>query len=229
MSNYGASFVRVGPDRTATFQGLIQLLRETTESWLAASPTNLAVERIVQISEGSDWVSIQSPLDDRLLETISRTLGTTAIMIYVMDEMMLRFSYRRFDHGAAVRALQYFDDGNPRGRGKWTKVEGEPEPWEAILFSPRLMELYRQHAPDEVEEGCAENRIKVGFSIPWACDATTIAEIARVLQLPWEPTNNQFPPATRTEVIPGSPERWKAIHQRKRPWWRFWNRGDGET
>jgi len=96
----------------------------------------LAVERIVQTSEESDWISIQSPLDDPLLETISRVLNTTAIMIYMMDEMRLRFSYRRFDHGAAVRALQYLDDGNPRARGKWTRVDGEPEPWEVTLFSP---------------------------------------------------------------------------------------------
>lgn len=118
MSYYGASFVRAAPDRTTTFQQLSRLLREMNESWLAASPTNLAMERIVQISEESDWVSIQSPLDDPLLETISRVLGTTAIMIYMMDEMRLRFSYRRFDHGAAVRALQCLDDGNPRARGK---------------------------------------------------------------------------------------------------------------
>jgi hypothetical protein len=225
MSVYGASFVRAAPDWTTTFQRLSRLLRDMNESWLAASPTNLAMERIIQASEQSDWISIQSPLDDHLLETISRALGTTAIMIYMMDEMRLRFSYRRFDHGSAVRALQYLDDGNPRARGKWTRVEGEPEQWEAILFSPPLIEQYRTYAPDEVAEGCADNKIKPGFSIPQPCYASTIAEITRALQLPWDPIENRFPPATQTEVIPGSPERWKAFHhQHRRPWWKFWGR-----
>jgi len=181
---------------------------------------------MVRASEGSDWVSIQNALADQLLETISRVLGTTAIMIYVMDEMVLRFSYRHFNNGQAVRILEYVNHGNPKERGKWTKVEGEPEPWEAILFSHRLMELYRKHAPDEVHESCEESKIKPGFSIPWACDASTVADIARALQLPWEPIDNRFSPATQTEVIPGSPERWKAfLRQQRRPWWKFWARG----
>lgn len=105
-------------------------------------------------------------------------------------------------------------------------MEGEPEPWEAILFSPRLMELYKKHAPDDVHEGCAENRIKPGCSIPWACDARTVAEIAGALQLPWDPIDNRFPPSTQTEVITRSPERWEAFWQifrreHWRPWWKF--------
>lgn len=223
MSVYSASFVQVRS--TTTFQELSRLLRETNESRLAASPTNFAPELIVRSSEEGEWISTQRALDDPLLETISRVLGTTAIMFSMMDEMVLRFSYRRFDKGAAVRALQYVDDGNPRDRGKWTKVEGEPEPWEAILFSPMLMELYRKRAPDEVHKGCAESKIKPGCSIPWVCDASTVAEIARALQLPWDPVDNGFPPAPQTEVIPGSPEReafWKVFRQQHwRPWWKF--------
>jgi hypothetical protein len=226
MSVYGASFVWAHPDRATSFRELSRLLRERNASWLAASPMNLVVELIVRTSEGSDWASIQRALAAPLLETISRVLSTTAIAIRMMDEMVLRFSYQRFDNGRAVRTLEYADDGDPKGRGKWTKVEGEPEPWENILFSPRLMELYRKRAPDEVQEGCAESKIKPGFSIPWACDASTVAEIVRALQLPWEPIDNKFPPATQTEVIPGSPERLKAfLRQRGRPWWKFWARG----
>jgi hypothetical protein len=225
MSGYGASFVGARPDRATSFRELTHLLRETNASWLAASPKNFTEEIIVRASEGSDWVSVQRALADQLLETISRVLGTTTIMIYVVDEVVLRFSYRRFNNGQAVRALEYVDYVNPKERGKWTKVEGEPEPWEAILFSHRLIELYRKYAPDEVHEGCAESKIKPGFSIPWACDASTVAEIARALQLPWEPTENRFPPATQTEVIPGSPERLKAfLRQQWRPWWKFWRR-----
>jgi len=230
MSAYGASFVRVRGDRATSFRETSRLLRETNESWLAASPTNLAVELIVRSSEESDWVSIQSALADPLLETISRVLCTTAVMIHVVDEMVLRFAYSRFDNGEAVRTLVYADDGNPKGRGTWTKVEGEPEPWETVLFSPRLLELYKKRAPDEVQEGCAERKVKAGFSIPWACEASTVLEIARALELPWEPMGNTFPPATQTEVIPGSSERWNSFwkafrRQHWRPWWKFWARG----
>lgn len=92
------------------------------------------------------------------------------------------------------------------------------------------MELYRKYAPDEMPEGCAESRIKPGFSIPWACDAGTVTEIARALQLPWEPIGDRFPPATQTEVIPGSPEeRWKAFYRKyRRPWWKIWAWGNSD-
>src|ERR1051326_313063 len=103
MGFYGASFVRARPDRATTFQDVSRLLRETNASWLAAAPTNLAVELVVRASEGSDWISVQRGLADQLLETLSRTLGTTAIMFNVRDEMVVRFSYRRFDDGQAVR------------------------------------------------------------------------------------------------------------------------------
>lgn len=215
MSSYGASFVRAYPDKVTSWRELSRLLREANASWLAESPTNFAVELIVRATEESDWFSIQKALADQLLETISRILGTTAITIYVMDEMVLRFSYRHFDNGQAVRALEYVDHGNPRERGKWTKVEGEPEPWEAILFSDRLMELYRKHAPGEVHGSCAEGKIKPGSSIPWACNAGTVAEIVDALQLPWDPIGNRFSSVTQTEVIPGSPERLHAFLRRK--------------
>jgi hypothetical protein len=210
MSRYGASFVRARPDRATSFRNLSRLLRETNASWLAASPANIAVELIVRTSEGSDWLSIQRALADQLLETISRVMGTTAIMINMVDEMVLGFSYRRFDNGKALRILEYATDDNSKERGTWTKVDGEPEPWEAILFSSRRMELYRKHVPGEVDEGCSESKIKPGFSIPWACDASTVSEVVRALQLPWEPIDSRFP-AAQTEVIPGSPERWKGF------------------
>jgi hypothetical protein len=192
---------------------------------LAASPANLTIEHTVRTSENSGWISVQNALDDELLATLSRTLGTKSITIYAIDEMVLHFSYRRFDQGNLVRALEYGDDGQPNDRGEWTRVEGAPEPWEALLFSPKLMALYRKYAPDQVQGDPDENAIKPGLSIPWACDAETIGEIASALELPWDPLGDGFPTATKTEVIPGSPERWKAFHrQHARPWWKFWLR-----
>lgn len=236
MSVYGASFVRARPDRVTSFQETSRLLREAHASWLVASPTNFTFEETVRSSEGSDWVSISEPVADQFLEAVSRVLSTTAIKIYATDELVLRFSYSRFDDGQPVRALEYADDGNSKDRGKWTKVEGEPEPWEATLFSPRLMELYRDNAPEEAARMRGE-QIKPGFSVPWPCDRKTIAEIARALQLPWEPTSwpvaDRFPPATQIEVIAGSPERWPKeykgiLRQHRRPWWKFWTRGNSE-
>jgi hypothetical protein len=228
MSVYGASFARVHSSRATAFDDVSRLLRKTNEAWLAASPANLAVELVVQAFEASDWISIQPALADPLLEGLSRDLSTTALGLRVMDEMVLRFSYSRFDNGHATRALEYSDDGNPKGHGQWTRVEGTPEAWENTLFSPRLMELYRRRAPDEVREGSAEGRIVPGASIPWPYHASTLAEIADALALPWRPMDNRFLPAAQTEVIPGSPERWKAFrHQRLGPWRRFWSRGKG--
>ncbi len=225
MSVYSASFVRASPDHASTFLELSRLLREANANWIAESPSNLAMELVVRTSAGSDWISIQRSIAPPLLETISRVLQTTAIAIHVMDEMVLRFSYRRFEQGRAVRALNYADDGDLKGRGEWSTVEGEPEPWEAMLFSAERIATYRKRAPDEVQEACADGAIKSGFSVPTVCDGDTLAEIVRAFELPWEPTQNGFPPATRMEVIPGSPERLEALlRERRRPWWRYFLR-----
>ena len=225
VSVYGASFVRADTDRESSFRETCRLLREDNARVLAASPTSMAIEHTVRASEGCDWISIENAIGDRQLEEISRFLRTTALTVYAVDEKVLRFSYARFEEGRAARALEYLDNGGKLDRGRWTKAEGEPEPWEAILFSPKFMEWYAKRAPDEVKEACAENRIKAGFSIPWACDAGVVAEIARTLQLPWNPIeHDEFPASTNIEVIPGSPERWKAFLRRNepKPWWKFW-------
>jgi hypothetical protein len=217
MAVFGASFVRAQPDRATALRETSRLIRESVESWLAASPTNLAVDNTLRATEGSEWISIENGAPDQALATISRLLQTVAITLHASDEIMLRFSYKRFDGGRVVRALEYDDDG---ARGRWTQVDGEPETWEALLFATELLELYRKHAADDVHEVCAENAIKLGFSIPWACDAGTVAQIARALELPWVP--GSFPPAAEIDIVRGSPERLEAFRrQHRRPWWRF--------
>ncbi len=184
MSVYGASFVRV--DRATTFADACRLVR-------AHRTTHV---HTVRTSQG-DWVSIENAVDDGLLETLSRELGTTAITIYAIDEKLLRFHYRRFEHGRSIRALDYADAAADADCGTWTGVEGVPEPWEALLFAPRMMDLYRKYAADEVSTA----PIKLGSSIPWACDGFMIGEIARALDLPWDPVHDRFPPAAHTAVI----------------------------
>lgn len=224
MTVYGASFVRTRPDRETTFRETCRLLRESNAHVLAASPTNIVVSHTVRASVGSDWISIENCVSDLELGTLSRTLSTTAVTVYAVDEKLLQFSFVHFEDGRAVRVIEYSDDSAEDQRGRWIKVEGEPEAWELTLFSPTLMEQYAEYAPDEVGEARVQSRIKQGFSIPWACNGRTAAEIARALQLPWEPlVQNPFPAATDAEVIAGSPERWKAfLGERRKPWWKFW-------
>jgi len=186
MSVYGASFVRA--DRATTFADACRMLRE--------HPTTR--DHTVRTSPG-DWVSIENAIADPLLETLSRELGTTAITIYAIDEKLLRFHYRRFEHGRSMRSLDYADAAADAERGSWTGVEGEPEPWETLLFSPRMTSLYRKYAADEV---CTAP-IRLGASIPWCCDGFMIGEIARALDLPWDPVHDRFPPAAHTAIIEG--------------------------
>jgi hypothetical protein len=219
----GASFVQAGSDGPASFGEICRRLREKNATWLAASPTNLAIEHTVRLSDATPWISIQNVVDDELLAQLSKDLGTTAITIYALDEIRLTFSYRRFEEGGIVRALEYGDGKRPRDRGAWTKVDGEREEWEGLLFSDSLTALYRKYALDEVDEVCPAERIKLGHSIPWACDGETVAQIVERLSLPWRPLDDTFAPASRTEVIPGSPERWQELHRSfRKPWWKLW-------
>jgi hypothetical protein len=184
----------------------------------------MAIEHTVRASEGNDWISIENCVTDLELETLSRALSTTAVTVYAVDEKLLQFSFVHFEDGRMVRALEYADDGDQGKKGRWTKVQGEPESWEVSLFSAKLMEQYAEYAPDEVGEARSQSRIRSGFSIPWACNAHTAAEIARAFELPWDPlAPNRFPPASDTELIPGSPDRWNAfLRERRKPWWKFW-------
>ena len=223
MSVYGASFVQAGGDGPGRFAGTCRLVREKNARWLAASPTNVTTEHTVRISDGAGWVSIQNAIDDELLRQLSVDLDTTALTIHACDEKILSFSYTHVDRGRTLRALAHADNQRPDGNGAWTTVAGEREAWESVLFSPRLMDLYRKYAPGEVADACRDQTIKIGQWIPWACDGSVVREIVERLQLPWNPYEDSFPPAAQTEVIPGSPERWNALHRSPRkPWWKLW-------
>ena len=102
-------------------------------------------------------------------------------------------------------------------------MDGEPESWETLLFSGRLKDLYLRYAPGEVADGCRGDTIHLDHSIPWACDGKIVGEIVDRLQLPWHPLESDFPPAAQTEMIPGSPDRWRRFHRSARkPWWKLW-------
>lgn len=229
---YGASFVRVSSDRELAFRETCRLLHESNARRLAESPTSIPVEHTVRASRHSDWISIENAVHDVELQTLSQVLHATAVTLYAVDEKSLRFAYSRFEDGRCVRMLNYgpahertANAAAEPTRREWTKVEGHPEAWETTLFSPQLMQLYRDYAPDEVGAVSGVPAVKLGFSIPWAHDLNVLATIAEELRLPWKPIGNHFAEATHTEVIRGSPERRKAfLRKYRRPWWKFWTR-----
>ncbi len=217
MSVYGASFVRAVPDRGTAFRETCSCLRESNVRHMQAA--RFAIEHTVRTHDRSDWISIENAVEDLVLQTISGNLSTTAFTIYAVDEKMPAFTFRRFEHGQAVRLLEY--KARPERQRQWTQVEGQPESWERLFFDPGEIDLYRQWNPDELDEMCAHDTIKLGLSIPKPCSLSVVAEIVRSLGLPWSPLEDNFPPATQSEVIVGS---------RKRPnhlggsWWKFWAR-----
>jgi hypothetical protein len=222
MGTFGAAFVQAGDDGPARAAEIARALREQNTAWLAASPENLAIEYTVRRSAGTPWISIQHGIPFDLLQKFSCDMGATAIGISGCDEIILGFSYRRFDSGRVRRALDYRDNP-PRGPAGWMLVEGEREPWEEqVLFSNKLIGLYFKYAPKEADRAVSRRIIEQGASIPWSSDADIVGEIAAYLQLPWRPVDDTFPPATQTEVVAGSPDRWKKFHRRFRPWWKFW-------
>lgn len=220
MGVYGASFVRAAPDRATAFRDTCSFLRENNSRRMGASPARYAVEHTVRIHDGSTWISIESAIDNVALQTISGSLRTTAITIYAIDEKMPEFSFRRIEDGQAVRLLEY--KAGPERQRQWTQVEGQPESWERLFFDPEEIDLYRQSNPDETNEMCAHDMIKLGLSIPQPCSLSVVAEIVRMLGLPWMPVGDTFPLAAQSEVIAGSPERWNP--GLRGPWWKFWAR-----
>ena len=146
---HGASFVLVVGDRENCFRDTCQLLRAKSRP-----PWHHAVCAFTD----SSWLCIEEALDNALQAHISQALHTTVITLYAIDEKSPRFSYRRIDDGRGIRELVYAYSGYPM-RGEWTRVEGEPEAWEAALF------------PD--------------FAAAQPCDLRVLYAIAAALQLPW--------------------------------------------
>lgn len=203
MSIYSASFVRASRDPEASFAETCRLLREHDTEWLAASPKHLAAPHTVRIHPGTPWISIENAAADELLRQISQAFAAEASTFYCSDEHALVFGYSHFEDGALVRGLHYAGASSARDDERWLRVIGQAEAWESILFAPEMMSLYDRHRPQDAAELRKTMTITEGSSIPWACDGTTIAAIAKTLGLPWDPWNGRFFPADRVEVIRG--------------------------
>ncbi len=223
MGLYGASFVLVTSDPDGTLSVVADALEERNRAWLAASPEHLAGEHTVRLHAESLWLSIENAAPDDVLQQVSARLSSEALTLYAIDEHRLEFQYRHWKDARLLRALDYLDD--PNGMGTWTRVEGDVESWEAVLFQPTLLALYDKHAPErEKSELRKEKTIVLGSSIPWPCDGTIIDQLARQMHLPWQPLQNTFLAPTRARVVPGSPKPWKRFRREHglNPWWRFW-------
>jgi len=223
MSQYGAAFVRPSSEPKSAFDTICRMISDRNVAWLAASPEHMTSDCTVRVHDGTPWLSIDNIGQDSLRE-IARDLSSEAMTFYVNDEHHLEFHYLHLRGGNLLRALDYSDRETPKGMGQWKHVEGESEAWEALLFSPKAMEAYEKYGlAQEVAEVRRQPAIRVGASIPWACDGKTIAQIAEYLQLPWDPWHDAFGVATHSAVIPGNPERQQAfLRGLRQSWWRFW-------
>jgi hypothetical protein len=195
MGQMGGTFVRVTSDHEQALATIRRLLEERDRSWLAESPEHVTCDHVLRLHSDSDWLSIDG-CPDNVVKQISVDLKTEIIELYAVDECHLRFRYTRHSNGEERRALWY-------DARVWTTVRGTPEPWETlILFSDRLMDLYRKHAPqDELRSVEDRPNLKEGRSIPWACDSDTVTQIARALGLPYDAREDSFSNEMRRETI----------------------------
>ncbi len=86
------------------------------------------------------------------LAVLSKSVGDV-IAFYAIDEGLEMGIFGAWKDGRLVRDLQWMDY-------KWSRVEGEPQLWEAPLFSEENLQksLERADSPESVREAFAKNR-----------------------------------------------------------------------
>lgn len=86
-------------------------------------------------------------------------------------------------NGEVQRRIEFAD-------GTWTRVEGQPQPWEAWLFSDEEREAAKDICDPEdygeLEAAFARKTLKAGDGLPWPREWATLFHAIGVSQAEWE-------------------------------------------
>lgn len=108
---------------------------------------------------------------------------------------------------ASVVGIAHYKDGRCQrciefADGSWRRVEGEPQPWEALLFSAEELEAAKDVGVPgdnaELEVAFASKTLEVGKTLPWPREWETLRYAISVTEAEWEAAQVS-PPVVRVE------------------------------
>lgn len=127
MSHHSALYVRIpeGVPREQVFQRVRELLAETSRH-----------DQEVRLYRVAPWVEVLSPHSEALWQTVNRVSqkGPCEAVALAVQPGADTLYYRRDVGGQLARELKYSREAGAARKG-WLSTAGQPEPWEAEVFT----------------------------------------------------------------------------------------------
>src|SRR6478736_116424 len=119
------------------------------------------------------WAQLSLPgVDDGTVSARSLSRATTGQVIWaIVQTTASAVAIVHFECGKQLRRIEFAD-------GSWYCVEGEPQPWEAALFSETELEAAKEIAEPETEAELdavfAKKALATGQELPWPREWETV-------------------------------------------------------
>jgi len=138
------------------------------------------------------WTELALPgVDDgeSSARALSQALLGEVIWIIVQTTASV-IGVTHFESGRVVRRLEFAD-------GSWQRVEGQPQPWEAQLFSSAELDAAKEvGSPEddaELERAFANRTLEAGSGLPWPREWETLRYALGVSEAEWQVTRASAP------------------------------------
>lgn len=148
MDSGGAVYAKVPAGGAAALEAAIRRARPHPNTGplgvLACDPARHAFALVDRWGRSDDmprWAEGPDAARAAELAALSREVGEV-VAFYEVEEGSLLGVYAVWREGALARELHCYE-------GEWTRVAGEPQPWEAPLFAPARLEQALQDARDD--------------------------------------------------------------------------------
>jgi hypothetical protein len=132
-----------------------------------------SVEGPCELRRVGGWTELSLPgVDDGAASALSLSLAAPGKVIWaIVQTTASAVGIAHFEGGKQLRRIEFAD-------GSWYRVEGEPEPWEAALFSDAELEAAKEDAEPEtdaeLEAVFAKKTLETGQELPWPREWETV-------------------------------------------------------
>ena len=143
------------------------------------------VEGRCAVKRLAEWTELALPgvaVGDGAAAALSQRVPGQVICVIVQTTASV-VGVAHFQGGTCLRRIEFAD-------GTWLRVEGEPQPWEARLFSAEELEAAREVGDPiddaELEAAFASKTLAEGMSLPWPREWETLFNALDVSRADWD-------------------------------------------
>ncbi|NMO13277.1 hypothetical protein HPC49_02795 [Pyxidicoccus fallax] len=143
------------------------------------------VEGTCTVRRVSGWMELALPgVVDGEAATVALSRQVSGQVVWVLVQTTAStVSVMHCENGQVQRRIEFAD-------GVWQRVEGQPQPWEAWLFSDEELEAAKDVSDaendSELEAAFARKTLKAGDTLPWPREWESFFHAIDVSQADWE-------------------------------------------